>query len=152
MIFVSGAVFAILSPRGRGRMMKALHRARVAGTRIALAPHEWPELWTSPRVMGSAVNSISMLADIVLTTVEAESFLYGDAEPEAISNRYVEWGADEVFVRVGPDRAFASGKVNVGHFTFKQGAHADRPGAAYLAARALTGSSTEAVAAISAGK
>lgn len=148
-IFVSGAAFAILMPRGRGRLLKALHRARLAGTRIALAPHEWPELWTSLRVMGSAVNSISMVADIILTNLAAETSLYGDATPDAVAARYVEWGATEIFIRLAPDRAFVGGDATVGPFTLDPSSQVDGVGAAYLAARTQTASITEAVAAIS---
>jgi 2-dehydro-3-deoxygluconokinase len=101
LIYVSGAAFAILLPRARGRLLKALHRARLSGSLIVLAPHEWPEQWTSRRVRGSAINAIATVADIVLTDAGAERATFGDASDEAIVGRYRDWGAKEVLSREG---------------------------------------------------
>jgi 2-dehydro-3-deoxygluconokinase len=149
LIFVSGAAFAILVPRARGRLMKALHRARASGARIALAPHEWPELWTSPRVMGSAINAISMVADIILTDLSSEIALYGDTTPQAVADRYREWSVEEVFVRLSREQAFVGGATPIGPFVLNTQAQTDGVGAAYLTARANTVSVAEAATSIS---
>ena len=101
LIYVSGGAFAILLPRARGRLLKALHRARLAGSRIVLAPHEWADQWTSRRVRGSAINAIAMVADVVLTDADAERATFGDGDAALIATRYRAWGADEVIVRSG---------------------------------------------------
>jgi 2-dehydro-3-deoxygluconokinase len=106
LIYVSGAAFAILLPRARGRLLKALHRARLGGSRIALAPHEWPDQWTSRRVQGSAINAMAMVADIVLTDAEAEGAIFGDGDADAVAARYRDWGAHEVFARDGLHTAY----------------------------------------------
>lgn len=130
MICVSGAAFAILSPRARGRLLKALYQAREAGARIVLVPHEWPDQWTSRRVMGSAINAAATVADAVITT---RSLHFGETSAEAIAARYHEWGVEEVLIRTYRDGAFAS---NAG-----AGRWVDLPGLAvegsarYLAAR-----------------
>ena len=51
--YFSGISLAILGPRARGKLIKALHLAREGGARVAFDPNERPLLWTSPRVMGS---------------------------------------------------------------------------------------------------
>ncbi|HEX4298484.1 MAG TPA: PfkB family carbohydrate kinase, partial [Devosia sp.] len=53
--YFSGISLAILSPRGRGRLLKAIHLARQAGARVAFDPNERPALWSSLRVMGSTI-------------------------------------------------------------------------------------------------
>jgi len=111
MIFVSGAAFAILMPRARGRLLKALHRARLAGSRIVLAPHEWADQWTSRRVRGSAIDAIAMVADVVITDAQAENATFGDSDEGAIVERYREWGAEEVLVREGLNSAYLAARA-----------------------------------------
>lgn len=98
-IHVSGGAFAILLPRARGRLLKALHRARMSGSRIVLEPLEWPEQWSSTRVMASAINTIATVADVVITPSAGERAAFDDAGPEAIADRYHDWGVPEVVIR-----------------------------------------------------
>lgn len=98
LVYVTGSLFGVLAPRARGRLMRALHRARQAGSRIVLAPHEWPGVWTSRRVMGSAINAISMIADVIFTSISDEEFAFGDGDLNAIARRYQDWGVEEIFV------------------------------------------------------
>ncbi|HZY68441.1 MAG TPA: PfkB family carbohydrate kinase, partial [Devosia sp.] len=44
--YFSGISLAILAPRARGTLMKAIHRAREGGARVAFDPNERPALWT----------------------------------------------------------------------------------------------------------
>ena len=71
--YFSGISLAILAPRGRGKLMQAIHRARQGGARVAFDPNERPALWTRPRVMGSTITAAAILADIVLPTFPDEA-------------------------------------------------------------------------------
>jgi 2-dehydro-3-deoxygluconokinase len=55
--YFSGISLAILNPRARGTLMKAIHLAREGGARVAFDPNERPLLWTSPAVMGSTSHA-----------------------------------------------------------------------------------------------
>src|SRR4051794_3239245 len=62
-VYFSGISLAILPPRGRGKLMQAIHDARQGGARVAFDPNERPALWTNPRVMGSTLTAAAILAD-----------------------------------------------------------------------------------------
>lgn len=152
--YFSGISLAILPARGRGKLMKALHLAKDAGARIAFDPNERPALWTSPRVMGSTITAAAILADVVLPTFPDEAALFGDATPEAVAQRYLSWGADEVVVKNGAEPAFVASREAEGWVAPEPGAISiDPTGAgdsfngAYLAARAQGASPLEAAAA-----
>jgi len=152
--YFSGISLAILPPRGRGKLMQALHLARRDGARIAFDPNERPALWTSPRVMGSTITAAAILADVVLPTFPDEAAMFGDSSPEAVAERYLSWGADEVVVKNGAEPAFVATRESRGWVAPKPGAvSVDPTGAgdsfngAYLSARAQGASPLEAAAA-----
>lgn len=152
--YFSGISLAILPPRGRGKLMKALHLARQGGARVAFDPNERPALWTSPRVMGSTITAAAILADVVLPTFPDEAALFGDVSPEAVAERYLSWGAEEVVVKNGAEPAFVATRESRGWVAPKPGARSvDPTGAgdsfngAYLSARAQGASPLEAAAA-----
>jgi len=141
--YFSGISLAILNSRARGHLMKALHLARESGARIAFDPNERPVLWTSPEVMASTITAGAILADIVLPTFPDEQALFGDASPEAVAERYMSAGAEEVVVKNGAEPAFVVSRESQGWVAPKPGAKSvDPTGAgdsfngAYLAARA----------------
>jgi 2-dehydro-3-deoxygluconokinase len=149
--YFSGISLAILNSRSRGRLMKAIHLAREGGARIAFDPNERPALWTSPAVMASTITAGAILADIVLPTFPDEQALFGDASPEAVAERYMSAGAEEVVVKNGAEPAFVASRESQGWVAPKPGAKSvDPTGAgdsfngAYLAARAQGASPLEA--------
>jgi 2-dehydro-3-deoxygluconokinase len=151
--YFSGISLAILSPRSRGRLMRAIHLAREAGARVAFDPNERPLLWTSKDVMGSTLCAASILADVVLPTFPDEQALYDDASPEAVAKRYLDWGAEEVVVKNGAEPALVATRDSKHWVAPQPGAKSvDPTGAgdsfngAYLAARLEGASPTDAAA------
>ena len=151
--YFSGISLAILAPRARGRLMKALQLAREGGARVVFDPNERPALWTSAEVMGSTISAAAIVADIVLPTFPDEQALFGDASPEAVADRYLAWGAEEVVVKNGAEAAFIAGKEARGWVAPKPDAvSVDPTGAgdsfngAYLAARIHGAAPLEAAA------
>jgi len=152
--YFSGISLAILAPRGRGKLLQAIHRARQAGARVAFDPNERPALWTSARVMGSTLTAASIVADIVLPTFPDEAAVFGDVSPQAVAERYLSWGAEEVVVKNGAEPAYVASRDASGWVAPQPGAvSVDPTGAgdsfngAYLAARADGAPPMEAAAA-----
>jgi 2-dehydro-3-deoxygluconokinase len=152
--YFSGISLAILGPRGRGKLLKAIHLARQAGARVAFDPNERPLLWSAPRVMGAAISCAAIVADVVLPTFPDEQALFGDVSPEAVAERYLSWGAEEVVVKNGAEPAFVASRESTGWVAPRPGAvSVDPTGAgdsfngAYLAARAQGATPLEAAAA-----
>lgn len=152
--YFSGISLAILNARSRGKLIRAIHLAREGGARVAFDPNERPALWTSPKVMGSTIAAAAIVADIVLPTFPDEAALFGDASPEAVAERYLSWGAEEVVVKNGAEPAYVASREGQGRVAPQPGAKSvDPTGAgdsfngAYLAARAAGRPPLEAAAA-----
>jgi 2-dehydro-3-deoxygluconokinase len=152
-VYFSGISLAILPPRGRGKLIEAIHLARQAGARVAFDPNERPALWTSPRVMCSTIAAAAIVADVVLPTFPDEAAVFGDASPQAVAERYLSWGAEEVVVKNGGEPAYVASREAAGWVAPKPGAvSVDPTGAgdsfngAYLAARAQGVAPLEAAA------
>ena len=151
--YFSGISLAILNARGRGKLLNAIHQARQNGARVAFDPNERPALWTSPRVMCSTIAAAAIVADVVLPTFPDEAAGFGDASPQAVAERYLSWGAEEVVVKNGGEPAYVASREAAGWVAPKPGAvSVDPTGAgdsfngAYLAARAQGVAPLEAAA------
>ena len=90
----------------------------------------------------------------MLPTFPDEAALFGDASPEAVAQRYLSWGAEEVVVKNGAEPAYVASRESSGWVAPQPGAKSvDPTGAgdsfngAYLAARAQGASPLEAAAA-----
>ena len=107
-IYFSGITLAILAPRARGQLMKAIVRARNAGARVVFDTNLRPALWTSPEVMKSTLTAAATISDIVLPTHSDEAPLFGDTSAEATADRYLGIGVEEVAVKDGSRPAFVA--------------------------------------------
>jgi 2-dehydro-3-deoxygluconokinase len=103
--------------------------------------------------MGSTINAAATIADIVLPTFPDEAALFGDVSPEAVAQRYLSWGAEEVVVKNGAEPAYVASRESSGWVAPRPAESVDPTGAgdsfngAYLAARAQGASPVEAAAA-----
>jgi 2-dehydro-3-deoxygluconokinase len=105
LIYFSGITLAILAPRARGALMKAIVTARNAGARVAFDPNLRPLLWTSPGIMASTLTAAATISDVVLPTHSDEAPVFGDASTEATAQRYLDIGVEEVAVKDGANPA-----------------------------------------------
>lgn len=101
LIYFSGISLAILAPRARGRLMKAIVSARDGGARVAFDPNVRPALWSGPKAMQGVLMAAAAIADVVLPTHGDEAPIFGDRSPLATAERYLEAGAQEVAVKDG---------------------------------------------------
>jgi 2-dehydro-3-deoxygluconokinase len=141
LIYFSGITLAILQPRTRGRLLKAIVAARDAGTWIAFDPNARPALWRSPAYMGSTTTVAAGLSTIVLPTFGDEAPVFGDRTPEETRERYMALGVPEVVVKDGANPALIGFGEARDSVTPTPGQVVDATGAgdsfngAYLAAR-----------------
>jgi len=108
MVYFSGITLAILAPRARGRLMKAIVKARDKGARVVFDTNLRPALWTSPAVMKSTLTAAAHIADVVMPTHTDEAPLFGDKDREATAQRYLEIGVEEVAVKDGANPAYVA--------------------------------------------
>lgn len=150
-VYFSGITLAILAPKARGQLMKAIVAARNAGARVVFDPNLRPALWTSPEVMASSLTAAATISDVVLPTHPDEAPLFGDADPDATATRYFDIGVEEVAVKNGAEPALAAtqtGRDFVPAAKVEKVVDATAAGdsfnAAYLAARIADASPAEA--------
>jgi 2-dehydro-3-deoxygluconokinase len=150
LVYFSGITLAILAPRARGRLLKAIVKARKAGSKIAFDPNARPALWRSLPVMGAIATVAAGLSDIVLPTFPDEKGCFGDAEPADTLERYMALGPDEVVVKNGDAPALLGAGESRHDIAATRGSVVDATGAgdsfngAYLAARLMGADPVEA--------
>jgi len=101
LIYFSGISLAILLPRARGRLLKAIIKARDAGALVAFDPNARPTLWKSVPIMGAVHTVAASISDIVLPTFPDEKATFGDVSADATAARYLALGVREVAVKDG---------------------------------------------------
>ncbi len=108
MVYFSGISMAILAPRARGKLMKAIVKARNNGARVVFDTNLRPALWTSPAVMKSTLTAAATIADVVMPTHTDEGPVFGDKDREATAKRYLDMGVGEVVVKDGANPALVA--------------------------------------------
>ena len=103
LIYFSGITLAILPAKGRETLLTAAQKARAAGKTIAFDPNLRPRLWVSDTEMTETIMQAATVSDIVLPSFEDEADWFGDANPKATADRYLNAGAVTVIVKNGAD-------------------------------------------------
>jgi 2-dehydro-3-deoxygluconokinase len=95
-----------LSPSTLELVFHLARQARAAGASISFDPNLRPRLWPSAQAMAQTINALAALADTVLPGLSEGTQLTGHTTPEAIADYYLERGARQVAVKLGPEGVF----------------------------------------------
>ena len=88
-VYFFGITLAILEPAARARFFGMLETIKSAsGTRIAFDSNYRPRLWPSRQLAQSEISRAWQIADIALPSVDDEMNLFGDADEEAVLERF----------------------------------------------------------------
>ena len=101
LLYFSLISLAVITPKGRDRLMKLCGDVRAAGGRVAFDTNYRPGLWIDRREARFEAQRFMSVTDIGLPTFSDESQLFGDAHPEATAGRWRAAGAGEVAVKLG---------------------------------------------------
>jgi 2-dehydro-3-deoxygluconokinase len=99
-------VAAAVSDSLRELVFELAARARAAGRRVSFDPNLRPPLWASPEFMARTVNTLSAQADLVLPGLSEGRLLTGLDRPEEIAAWYLDQGARQVVIKLGPQGAY----------------------------------------------
>lgn len=105
LVYFSGITLAILSTEARTRLLNVLDGARRQGVKVAFDPNIRPALWPNPDALKTALTQAAGVSTFVLPTHTDEKPIFGDADPQATAERYLEAGAEEVVVKNGSHSA-----------------------------------------------
>ncbi len=95
-----------LSPTTRELAFFLARQARTAGASISFDPNLRPRLWPSPEAMAECMNALAALSDTVLPGLAEGRLLTGRDAAEDIAAFYIERGAKQVVVKLGPEGAY----------------------------------------------
>ncbi|AYM96998.1 sugar kinase [Acidovorax sp. 1608163] len=95
-----------LSPTTRELAFYLARQARAAGASISFDPNLRPRLWPSTEAMAECINALAALSDTVLPGLAEGRQLTGRHTAEDIAVFYLERGARQVVVKLGPEGAY----------------------------------------------
>ena len=101
MAYFSGITVAILDDAARAALLSALTRASGRGADIVFDPNLRPRLWRSAQDMCDWTTKAARAAGLVLPSFEDEADHFGDRDPEATAQRYLQGGCGLVVVKNG---------------------------------------------------
>ncbi|RWA65529.1 sugar kinase [Mesorhizobium sp.] len=104
LVYFSGITLGILEDAGRQTLLKAVAKARAAGSLVAFDPNYRPRLWRSREEAQAATTEALAVTDIALPTFPDEQMLFGDATPQATADRLGRL-VGEIVVKNGEDAA-----------------------------------------------
>lgn len=95
-----------LSSTARELAFHLATQARDAGATISFDPNLRPRLWPSPEAMAECINALAALSDTVLPGLAEGRLLAGRDTAEDIAAFYLERGARQVVVKLGPEGVY----------------------------------------------
>ena len=95
-----------LSPSARELVFHLARQARAAGASVSFDPNLRPRLWPSHEAMAECINALAALSDTVLPGLAEGRQLTGRHSAEDIAAFYLERGAQQVVVKLGPEGAY----------------------------------------------
>lgn len=95
-----------LSPTARELVFHLAQQARAAGASISFDPNLRPRLWPSPLAMAECLNALAACSDTVMPGLAEGRQLTGRQTPEDIAAFYLDQGAQQVVVKLGPEGAY----------------------------------------------
>jgi 2-dehydro-3-deoxygluconokinase len=76
---------------------------------VSFDPNLRPRLWPSQATMVDGLNALAGLADVVMPGLAEGRLLTGRQDPAGIADFYLELGARQVVVKLGPEGAYVAG-------------------------------------------
>ena len=107
-LHVTGISVAI-SDTARELVFEMVADARAGGRTVSFDPNLRPSLWPSQQAMIDCLNRLAARSDWVLPGLAEGRLLTGCDSPEAIADFYLERGASQVVVKLGPQGAYFAG-------------------------------------------
>lgn len=89
-------------------------RARAGGQTVTFDPNLRPRLWPSQAAMVAGVNALAVHADVVMPGLAEGRLLTGREDPAGIAAYYLERGARQVLVKLGPEGAWVADRSGAG--------------------------------------
>jgi 2-dehydro-3-deoxygluconokinase len=81
-------------------------QARAAGVQVSFDPNLRPRLWSSQAVMVQSLNVVAAQSDLVLPGLSEGQLLTGQQTPQDIAAYYLDHGAQQVVIKLGPQGAY----------------------------------------------
>ena len=99
-------ISAALSGSVRELVEHMVRQARKAGVAVSFDPNLRPKLWESEAMMVRTINTLATQCDLVMPGLAEGRLLTGLDTPQDIAAFYMERGARQVVIKLGPAGAF----------------------------------------------
>jgi 2-dehydro-3-deoxygluconokinase len=99
-----------LSAGCRDLVFDTVRWARSNGLTVSFDPNLRPRLWASGAEMASTLNALAAQCDLVLPGLDEGRRLTGLQDAEAIADHYLERGASQVVLKLGPEGAWCASR------------------------------------------
>ena len=103
-----------LSDSVRELVLHMVAQARAAGVAVSFDPNLRPRLWPSQVFMVQCLNAIAAQSDLVLPGLSEGQLLTGQDTPQDIAAYYLDHGAQQVVIKLGPQGAYFASHAQQG--------------------------------------
>jgi sugar/nucleoside kinase (ribokinase family) len=107
-------VSVALSDSVRELVQHMVSRARSAGAHISFDPNLRPQLWSSESFMVNTLNAFAAQSDLVMPGWVEGQLLSGQRSPHDIASYYLDQGATQVVIKLGPTGAYIASQKERG--------------------------------------
>ncbi len=102
-LYLSGISLAILSPESREKLLALLRQCRQNGGKVIFDNNYRPRLWNNREETQAVYRQMLECTDIAFLTLDDEDALWGEVPVEAVIERTLAAGVNEVVIKRGAD-------------------------------------------------
>lgn len=103
LLYLSGITLSLFGAPERARLLRLAQAIRQRGGIVAFDPNYRPRGWPDVAAARAAIAAFAPAVSVALPTAEDEVQLWGEVTPAQIASRWLDWGAEEVAIKLGAD-------------------------------------------------
>lgn len=100
-LYFSGITLGILDNASRARFFRLVENLKRKGTKVAFDGNYRPQLWNNAEEARESFQMACQLSNACLPTLDDEQALFDDPDKDALVDRLLGYGIDEIAVKMG---------------------------------------------------
>ncbi len=108
-LYLSGITLSLFNRSERAQLQEIAAAVRAGRGQVIFDPNYRPKGWPSVEAAREAIRALAPVVSIAMPTFTDDAALFGDASPQHTAQRWQDWGAEQVIVKLGAAGCLISG-------------------------------------------
>lgn len=107
-LYMSGITLSLFNQSGRTQLQEIAAAVRAGQGQVIFDSNYRPNGWPSAEAARAAIRALAPAVSLAMPTFADDAALFGDASPAHTAQRWHDWGAEQVIVKLGAEGCLIS--------------------------------------------